>query len=62
VEGDENRIIQIIYNIIGNAVKFTPKGQITIDCIQEKEYILIKVEDTGIGIDDEYHKNLFVSY
>lgn len=62
VEGDENRIIQIIYNIIGNAVKFTPKGQITIDSIQEKEYILIKVEDTGIGIDDEYHKDLFVSH
>jgi len=54
--GDEGRVRQIIFNIVGNALKFTPQGSITIQCSPlvdapaGQERIAIEVADTGIGI------------
>lgn len=53
VESDETMLHQILTNISSNAVKFTPKGSITISARQENKNIIIKVEDTGIGISNE---------
>ena len=58
VKGDPYRLGQIMNNLISNALKFTKKGAITIDCNIEKndeEAILIKcsVTDTGIGIKED---------
>ncbi len=51
---------QILINLIGNAVKFSPDGgQIKIDVRREKGWILLSVRDEGIGIDPGDMKNLF---
>lgn len=47
---DEDRFKQIMYNLIGNAVKFTEKGCIRICAASQKDYVKIIVEDTGKGI------------
>ena len=65
--GDGNRLGQIIYNIVGNAVKFTDKGwvQFNIDGkrISDDEIIIsFKVKDTGIGIDEESKNTIFDSF
>jgi diguanylate cyclase (GGDEF)-like protein len=62
VYGDENRIQQIIYNLIGNAVKFTYTGYIKVTAIEREEFIEICVEDTGIGIPEDKFEIIFQSF
>ncbi|MBK8398892.1 MAG: response regulator [Leptospiraceae bacterium] len=61
--GDENRIQQILINLIGNAVKFTDSGEIKIHTQNktEKELIVI-ISDTGIGIPEEKFGSIFQSF
>jgi len=59
---DKNRLNQILINLIGNSLKFTSKGGITISaaiCPQSEDYIEISVEDTGMGIREEDKGKLF---
>lgn len=58
VMGDELRLKQILLNLIGNAVKFTPKGQVKLIAKpdKEKDFIYWELIDTGIGIaEDKLH-------
>lgn len=50
VLADENRIQQILYNLMGNAIKFTHQGEIRLYAEIEKDHLKICVTDTGIGI------------
>ncbi len=59
VFGDEHRIIQILTNIIGNALKFTKNGNVVIDLIYENGIAVIKITDTGIGIPEEKLESIF---
>ena len=68
---DEKKLKEILINLIGNAIKFTEKGGITVRCSTEriqnnkdKNYIelLINVEDTGVGIQAEEMHKLFKSF
>jgi CheY-like chemotaxis protein len=66
---DEVRIRQIMFNLIGNAVKFTDKGGITVTVDQtspsddsSKIDLSILVEDTGIGISPKFHKEIFDAF
>jgi two-component system sensor histidine kinase VicK len=60
VDIDEDKFLQVISNLISNAVKFTPAGgSITIFIKDEDQSILISVADSGIGIPEEFHKILF---
>src|SRR5690349_6124432 len=62
---DGNRIRQILVNLIGNAIKFTTKGGITIvikNSPTSRSHISISVADTGIGIKDKDKKSLFKMY
>jgi PAS domain S-box-containing protein len=67
VIGDKTRICQILLNLIGNSVKFTEKGGITVDIkvIEEstnEARIRFEVSDTGIGIRDDQINNIFESF
>jgi PAS domain S-box-containing protein len=65
--GDPSRIRQILLNIIGNAVKFTEEGSVTVQCkvfeqkgnIQTITFIII---DTGIGMDSDFKKKIFKKF
>lgn len=52
VRADRDRLVQILLNILDNAVKFTPaSGKITLSAaVEGDDYVLIRVEDTGIGV------------
>ena len=57
---DSERISQVLLNLIDNAIKFTPtKGKITIKAAKNKEAIVIRVEDTGIGVPKESVNKIF---
>lgn len=64
---DEIKINQVLHNLIGNAVKFTNNGDIwvrlKINWIKETSLnFTIEVEDTGIGIEDDYLENIFDNF
>jgi len=60
ISADKYTIGQVFQNLLGNAVKYTQKGHIsvTIDDYEENK-LVVKVEDTGIGISEKFLKNLF---
>lgn len=65
--GDSLRVGQILMNIVGNSIKFTPHGQVSLDIIIveiNEEFVLIefKIIDTGIGMDENTMKNIFESF
>ncbi len=57
--GDFERICQILVNLVGNAVKFTSVGQVTIAADYRDQRLLLKITDTGIGIAPEAQAELF---
>lgn len=65
---DSTRVRQLLFNLISNAIKFTDHGQVNVSIRvlkasenkENKDYLEIKVRDTGIGIADEDLKKLFV--
>ena len=59
---DPQRIRQILFNLVGNAVKFTAKGVITIHASYEKGTFTLSVSDTGCGISEENLKKLMSPY
>lgn len=65
--GDSLRLEQILFNLIGNAIKFTANGEITITTklVHENtsgQQISISIKDTGIGMDAEFVANIFKKF
>jgi signal transduction histidine kinase len=66
-EGDPVRIRQILTNLIGNAIKFTTRGQITLHITVDEDSVstttlCLQVQDTGIGIEPAVQEKLFMPF
>jgi len=67
IEGDADRIRQILINLLGNALKFTHKGEIKLHVQQdivntERQFIKFQIQDTGIGISKEKQSEIFEDF
>jgi signal transduction histidine kinase/ligand-binding sensor domain-containing protein/serine phosphatase RsbU (regulator of sigma subunit) len=62
VNADENRVQQIMHNLVGNAVKFTESGSVKVTARVEKSMIAVQVADTGVGIPRDKLKTIFRSF
>jgi CheY-like chemotaxis protein len=62
IVGDRDRLIQVVINLISNAVKFTPSGTITCSARREGEQVLMSVADTGVGIAPEDQETVFEQF
>jgi len=56
---DEAKLRQIINNLVNNALKFTHQGHVKFGCTIEQDMLKFYVEDTGIGIQEDYHHRIF---
>ena len=59
VSGDRHRLMQILVNLLGNALKFTGQGHVRLHVVVHPEGLMFAVHDTGIGIASEDQTNLF---
>ena len=59
VFADPNRLQQILFNLVGNAIKFTDSGSVCASARQEGDLCRIIISDTGIGIPEERFKDIF---
>lgn len=63
VFADYQKIQQILYNLVSNAIKFTPKdGEVDILATCNENGFKLVVHDTGIGIDEKYHGKIFAKF
>jgi two-component system phosphate regulon sensor histidine kinase PhoR len=60
VHGDREAVRQVIDNLLGNAIKYTPDGGgVTFGIKKEQNYAVLTVTDTGVGIPSEHHGRIF---
>jgi PAS domain S-box-containing protein len=59
IKTDETKLIQIISNLLGNALKFTKKGYIDFGYVVKDKYLEFHFKDTGIGIPKDLHEKIF---
>jgi signal transduction histidine kinase len=62
IKADKDRISQVIYNLLNNAIKFTEGGTILIDAQNNIDYVVVHVKDTGIGIAPEIQPKLYSKF
>lgn len=60
--GDQFRLGQILLNLIGNAIKFTDGGEVTVKAERQTDYLKFSVIDAGIGISEDKLKEIFLSF
>jgi PAS domain S-box-containing protein len=60
--GDEQRIAQVLLNLVGNAIKFTDDGEVSVGVRQENGEFLVEVSDTGVGIAPAVRDKIFEEF
>lgn len=59
---DEYTVIEIFQNLFDNAIKYTEKGKIEINCAGDEKSVFVEISDTGIGISEEYQEKMFIPF
>jgi signal transduction histidine kinase len=63
IDADERRLKQLLYNLLSNALKFTPAGgEVRVAVKQNADTVTIAVSDTGVGIAPDQHAKIFESF
>jgi len=63
LQADEDRITQVLVNLVANAIQYTPEGgNVSITAARQADEIYISVKDTGVGIPPEHLANLFTRF
>lgn len=62
IMADEKRLVQILYNLLHNALKYTEEGSITVSAVSHEGYAMIHISDTGVGMDKETLDRIFHPY
>lgn len=62
IEGDRDRLQQVVANLLINAVKFTPRGSITLRATYAGDEVCVSIVDTGIGIAPQDHERIFEKF
>jgi len=63
VRGDADRLKQVFWNILGNAIKFTPPGgRVNVRITREQEFVAVSVTDTGEGIEPAFLAHVFDNF
>jgi signal transduction histidine kinase len=62
VEADKGRIIQVISNLLNNAIKFTEEGAISVIAHRKNSQVVVSIKDSGQGIDSEISPRLFSKF
>ncbi|MDG5786029.1 ATP-binding protein [Evansella sp. AB-P1] len=62
IYADGNRIQQILYNLVGNGIKYTESGHVCVDATLEGNMVCVLVSDTGIGISEEFIDEIFLPF
>lgn len=59
---DERRIVQVLLNLVGNAIKFTEAGEVAIRVRRDNGFFVVSVSDTGPGIPKAEHERIFEEF
>jgi len=62
INSDKTKVSRALHNLINNSIKFTDKGKITITAEKEKNNLILKVSDTGIGIPESKKEGIFTKF
>ncbi len=63
IQGDRDKVLMAVHNVVGNAVKYTPSGgSVEISVEEQQERLVIEVRDTGLGISDSDKPHVFEKF
>ncbi|MEJ2585213.1 MAG: response regulator [Robiginitalea sp.] len=59
INGDADKLIQVVINLLSNAVKFTDEGTVAVEAYQDNNQLIVEVQDSGIGVAEEDRHKIF---
>ncbi len=62
VRSDPNLLSEVIQNLVGNAIRYTDRGKVELNCVERDDRCAIAVRDTGIGIGEDQQEEIFKEF